>query len=94
MFLLSFLEHVIFPKRYIFVLLGFFGIFMLYSLRVNLSIAIVEMGGKEGENGTKPVCVDKNSPGKPLVSFGSFYQINLNYINPIDINHAFSYELS
>ncbi|GFU89452.1 hypothetical protein TNCV_3650001 [Trichonephila clavipes] len=32
-----------FPKRVIFVVFGFFGIFNVYALRVNLSVAMVAM---------------------------------------------------
>ncbi|GIY13175.1 hypothetical protein CDAR_114891 [Caerostris darwini] len=36
-------ERVYFPKRCIFMILGFFGTFLLYATRVNLSVAIVAM---------------------------------------------------
>jgi hypothetical protein len=45
-----------FPRRYLIAILAFFGFFNIYSLRVNLSIAIVDMVAEHKvvlENGTE-----------------------------------------
>ena len=54
------LECHCFPKRYLVALLSFFGFLNVYSLRVNLSVALVAMVSnrtKLHENGTKTVLV-------------------------------------
>ncbi|RWS25833.1 sialin-like protein, partial [Leptotrombidium deliense] len=66
----------IIPVRYVFVALGFFGFFMLYSLRVNLSVAIVSMtvdGSSEINQNFSTECYTRNTSAFKNETRGEFH---------------------
>ena len=40
------------PKRYILSLLGFFGMFSMYTTRLNINLAVLEMSSGQGKSST------------------------------------------
>ena len=58
------------PQRYVFAIMGHFGLFIVYALRVNISVAMVAMvNSTHSHKSSHPECnKSKNITGQPNVS--------------------------